>query len=121
MDRPVTRPAGFADDFSIDFADGRAADLAAAFVLGSTGALAAAAFFFAAFGAALPLPTALGVASGIVPGLSAAFFGAKRPRPRIGRTGAAASSARLSSSVSVLGSRSLGMRAFFSPLLMYGP
>ena len=46
----------------------------------------------------------------------AVFFLPRRPR-----TGAAASNSMHSSSVSDLGSRSFGTRAFFSLLVMYGP
>src|SRR5690606_31375899 len=63
--------------------------------------------------ASAPFPVAA------VPAAAVFFFAAFLPRPR--RSGAAASSASHSSSVSDFGSRSFGIFAFFAPFVTYGP
>src|SRR5579883_311473 len=69
-------------------------------------------FFDAALRGGLASPSVFTVAVF----LNAAFFA-----PRRGGAGAASSSALHSPCVSDFGSRSFGMRAFFSPSVMYGP
>src|ERR1700754_1277835 len=78
-------------------------------------------FFTAVFLAVASLATAVFfTAAFLVAVFFAAVFFAARP-PRGFFTGAAASNSAHSVSVSVLGSRSFGIRAFFSPSVMYGP
>src|SRR5690606_10696079 len=73
-------------------------------------------FSFTAFAASFTVDSAASVGAAAV--FFAAFLAPKRPLPR---SGAAASSSRHSSSVSVRGSRSFGIFAFFLRSVMYGP
>ncbi len=110
------------------FAAGLAAVLAAAVFAGRflAGAFAASvAGAFAVFaGVVLLLAAAFtGFSAELAAGASvfAAVFFAKRPKRPLPRSGAALSSSTHSSRVSVFGSRSFGILAFFTLSVMYGP
>src|SRR6185436_17334936 len=109
--------AAFAAVFAGVFAAGFAADLAEC--CGSGFSLTSFAAVFAAPPAALLAFSAAGAAAAAPAG--AAVFFANLPKRPLPRSGAAAISSLHSSSVNVFGSRSLGILAFFTRSVMYGP